>query len=157
MFFIPKTLCKSLYVNINFPHIQNTCWIQSWESAIIIPRCSSLTFMFPLLLRLFAHYTYSCWRSIIRPNEETSSEVYTCMLINYSLIKKDFQTDVEMCDKDILSCFRLLCPLKMCHQKWPSALRKQWFGADLACIFIERSLLINTVIQFCVSFASRTE
>ena len=27
--FIPKTLCKSLYVSINFLHVQKTCWIQS--------------------------------------------------------------------------------------------------------------------------------
>ena len=37
--------------------------------------------------------------SITRPNEETSSNVYTCMSVNYSLIKKDFQSYVEMCDK----------------------------------------------------------
>ena len=55
-----------------------------------------------------AHNTYSCLRSIIRLKEETSSEAYTSMSVNYSLIKKDFQTYVEICDKQILFYFRLL-------------------------------------------------
>ena len=45
-----------------------------------------------------------------------SSNVYTCMSVNHSLIKKDFQTYVEMCGKDILICFCLLYPFKTCQQ-----------------------------------------
>ena len=75
--------------------------------------------------------------------------VYTCMSVNYSLTQKDFQTYVEMCDKDILFCFRLLYPLKTC--------RKQQFWADLAWTFIECFRLMNRIIQFHESFPSRTE
>ena len=82
-----------------------------------------------------------------------SSNVHKCMPVNYSLIKKDFQTYVEMFDKAILFCFRLLYLLKTCHQVH---LEKQQLGTDLACTFIERCLF-NEDIQFHVSFPSRTE
>ena len=69
-------------------------------------------------------------------NEETSSNVYTCMPFNYSFTKKDYQTYVEMCDKDIFVLFPPVIPIENVS---PSALRKQQLVADIACTFFHAS------------------
>ena len=77
---------------------------------------------------------------------------HVCQLIIY-LLRKISKLRLIYMTKDILFCFRLLYPLKTCHQVH---LEKQ-FGADIACTFIECCLLMSRVIQFHASFPSRTE
>ena len=75
------------------------------------------------------------------------------MSVNDSVVKNDFQTYVDIYDKRHFILFPSVIPIENVS---PSALRKQ-LRADLARTFIECCLLMNRVIQFHVSFQSRTE
>ena len=109
MSFIPKRSWKSLYVNINFLHVHNTCWIQSWSNAIFVQKCSSLTFRFP---RLPITHTAVDVALFAQMRRRLAMFIHVCQLIIHLLRKIYF----ELCEKDILFCFRLLYPLKTCHQ-----------------------------------------
>ena len=102
-----------------------------------------MTFRFPLIMRLFAHNTYSCWCSIICPNEEKSSRVFPDSLLAVFLFPKSCSGLPEMRDKNHHWCIYHQCQLDFIYRGYSNV----WSEYDFYFIEWSEKMYISWVLK----------